>query len=80
MPKGVFYDDLGFKVSKAGFLVDHNGNIVDDRGNIVFLKNLLEDGKLPSVFDISKPKNANHLTVKVKQKQYKQVLMPKLEL
>jgi hypothetical protein len=60
LPKGTFYDDLGFKVNRAGFLVDTTGNIIDDRGNIVFLKNLLDEGKLPAVFDITRPKDAIH--------------------
>jgi hypothetical protein len=60
LPKGTFYDDLGFKVNRAGFLVDTTGNIIDDRGNIVFLKSLLDEGKLPAVFDITRKKDAIH--------------------
>lgn len=80
LPKGIYYDDLGFKVNRSGFLVDQAGNVVDDRGNVVFKKTMLEEGKLPAVFDINRPKNAGHLTVNVKPKVCQQILMPKLDL
>ena len=57
LPKGIFLDDAGDRVTKHGYLVDHSGNIIDKKGNKVFDKKLVIDGNVPIVFQAIKGAN-----------------------
>ena len=57
LPKGIFLDDAGDRVTKHGYLVDHQGNIIDKKGNKVFDKKLMIDGNVPLVFQAIKGAN-----------------------
>jgi len=50
LPKGIFLDDVGNRVTKHGYLVDLEGNIIDKKGNKVFDKKIVIDGNVPQVF------------------------------